>query len=261
MIPALHLFDRSKAKDSAQALTVLWCKALASLDKASPVYNDWSFDMMPPSRWLLKIFSPFFPRLHHANIELRTIYLNQAIENVIATAPPDTRVRLVSLGAGYDVRSTRLLSTGRVQEAWDLDLPQVIESKVSILERLKQRRENVVLPEMRSVDLNNLAAVEANLSEILSQDNDANSWHTIFLTEGVLLFLNKGKPTELLKLCRDFSKQANNTASFCFADYLETVTDCNEDMARYMLNQAGWELQDWCPKPGRAKHMGIATLL
>ncbi|KAL3936903.1 MAG: hypothetical protein SGBAC_007872 [Bacillariaceae sp.] len=97
-------------------LRVLWNKAISSLDPTSPVYEGkvatseadvdrnrdtvltatsstlsksanfwWSYRLLPPTtRWMLSIIpSSLFPRWFHANIELRTAYLNRAIDQMI----------------------------------------------------------------------------------------------------------------------------------------------------------------------------------
>lgn len=279
-IPLLHhrLIDSSRAQDSAQALTILWCKAMATLDPQSPTHvidNFWTYDMLPPgSRRLLKRIMPWnlFPRLHHANIELRTLYLEKAIQNITARLHPHTNVRLVSLGAGYDTRSLRLLSTGVIQEAVDVDLEPVTNAKVRMIQRLVQRRTQrgakdnsteILVPLLQSVDLNNLTQVDHMLQNVMIPSSLApSSWHTIFLTEGVLIFLQPRISDEILKLCAKWTRANKTTASFCFVDQIKDVNQDDEVAARRILKEqaGGWILQDWAFKPGKAKHMGVAML-
>lgn len=281
-IPLLHhrYIDSTRARDSAQALTILWCKAMASLDPQSPTHamdNFWTYDMLPPgSRRILKRIMPWklFPRLHHANIELRTLYLEQAIQNITASLPPHTNVRLVSLGAGYDTRSLRLLSTGVIQEAVDVDLEPVKNAKARMIQRLVERRRTqrgakdnateILAPLLISVDLNNLTQVDHMLQKVMMPSSQVtSSWHTIFLTEGVFIFLQPGIPDEILKLCATWTTRANKTtASFCFVDQIQGVNQDDEVAAHRILEEqaGGWILQDWAFKPGKAKHMGVATL-
>jgi len=54
----------------------LWWKAIAGNDKSSPVYDySLSYDLLPPvTRWLVsKRLCRFYPRLHHANVEIRWV--------------------------------------------------------------------------------------------------------------------------------------------------------------------------------------------
>jgi hypothetical protein len=257
-------------------------KALAAFNPKSPVYDPdrWTYDLLPTvSRWLIFRLIParLFPRLHHANIELRTTYLDTMILKEIA-ANMNKRIRLISLGGGYDVRSVRLLTSGQVDEAWELDIPSVVESKCIMLERLQRRRQRLnqttILPTCRSVDLNNLIQVQEILQDILIEKSSSSSsassseqeWHTIFVSEGVLIYLDPTVPGKLLKLCAETVTTAtptsggDATASLCLADRLENSPGGEELAGRQELARASWSLIDWEPKPGLARHMAVARL-
>ena len=56
-------------------------------------------------------------------------------------------------------------------------------------------------------------------------------------------------------------KRKDQTSSYlCFADRLENIPGGDEDAADIEMNSTGWELIDWWPKPGLARHMGVARL-
>lgn len=226
-----------------------------------PDYSRW---------WMLKLIPvSLYPRLHHANVEFRTVFLNRSIQQEIARLPLSTKIRLISIGSGYDVRSTRMLSqNARVHEAWELDLPVVVDGKRALLERLRQRRETkgpVTLPELRPVDLNDLEAVKTILGEFSRRKGD-DSWHTIYIVEGVMMFLEDGIPKELLQLFRDTAKANGENASVCFADHLthsnDTLTDDQErEMVKSLFCSAGWNhFVHWAVKPGRARQMGCVRI-
>ena len=276
LLKILHWKDPAAAKDVDQSLKVVWLKALAAFNPKSPVYDPerWTYDTLPRiSAWLIFRLIParFFPRLHHANIELRTTYLDSMILKEIA-ANTNKKIRLVSLGAGYDIRSVRWLSKGQVDEAWELDIPTVVESKRVMLERLQRRRQRrnqtTVLPTCRGVDLNNLAQVQELLQGILTDKHSSSSsssndqeWHTIFISEGVLIYLDPTIPGKLLKLCAaTVTSGGTATASLCMADRLENSPGGEELAGREELARSSWELMDWCPKPGLARHMAVARL-
>eukprot|EP00977_Amphora_coffeiformis_P028155 scaffold34710_cov208-Amphora_coffeaeformis.AAC.1 len=265
ILPLLHANDQAKPEDSDQSLKVLWNKAVTSIENSSPGYdNEWTFDLMPdPSRVLLRIIRPFLPRLHHANIEIRTTYLNQIIQKEV-DLNRDKKIRLVSIGGGYDPRGARLLSTlsDVVAEAWELDLPEVLLSKRRMLQRLETRRKqrggSFKYPQLCPIDLNDHAAAKTLLQEIV-QPNDNNSWHTIFISEGLLIYLDD--PNGLLKVCASVMKSSPaGSASLCFADRLANVPGGDEEAGRNELSKAGWDLVEWRPKPGLARHMGLARL-
>lgn len=137
LLPLFHIFEGDNySPELFVNLRVLWNKAISSLDRNSPVYEGnqtsfWTYRMLPrSSRWILKaIPSRFFPRWYHANIELRTAYLNRAIAREIdkIRTKSNKKIRLIVLGAGYDTRSIRLLldesSCDRIDQAWEFDLP------------------------------------------------------------------------------------------------------------------------------------------
>jgi hypothetical protein len=277
LLKILHWKDPAAAKDVDQSLKVVWLKALAAFNPKSPVYDPerWTYSTLPKiSAWLIFRLIParFFPRLHHANIELRTTYLDSMILKEIA-ANTNKKIRLISLGAGYDIRSVRWLSSGQVDEAWELDIPPVVESKRIMLERLQRRRQRrnqtTVLPTCRGVDLNNLGQVQELLQSILTDKDSSSSsssndqeWHTIFISEGVLIYLDPTIPGKLLKLCADTVTTGGRTgtASLCMADRLENSPGGEELAGREELARSSWELMDWCPKPGLARHMAVARL-
>lgn len=97
------------------------------------MYDDsLAYDLLPRGSRVLvgKRLRKFYPRLHHANVEIRTAYLDQSVTRIIdeihATKEPRARIRLISLGAGYDVRSIKFRERGLVVQAIELDLPEVI---------------------------------------------------------------------------------------------------------------------------------------
>ena len=85
MLPLLHVFDRNKPPDSSLSLAVLWWKALSGNDESSPAFDDGlSYDLLPRGTRAVvsKRLRRFYPRLHYANVEIRTAYLDRAIANV-----------------------------------------------------------------------------------------------------------------------------------------------------------------------------------
>ena len=285
LLPLFHLWDDATTRDVYVNLRVLWNKALASVDPKSLTYESplfCTYHMLPwYSRWILVFPSPrWFPRWFHANIELRTVYLNQAIRKEIQWAKqqrPDTKIRVILLGGGYDTRSIRLLlangneaNKSTIEEAWELDLPQVIESKTILLKRLyrhnipnKNERDRLENLHLRAIDLNQLHRVRSLLTTIVNAHKDDNGenddcWYTILVSEAVLLYLEK--PSELIRLCSELLNE--KTASFCFVDRFDAIkTKADiESGRRYLANVGGWNLMDWLIKPGATRHMGIARL-
>jgi len=132
----LHLGDGCRPKDSKLALACLWWKAIAGNEKSSPVHDySLSYDLLPPvTRWIVsRRVCRFYPRLHHANVEIRTAYLDKALTNIINTIMNDhnnatsttmqqmrkKKIRLVVMGGGYDTRSIKLLEQSLLMQSGD----------------------------------------------------------------------------------------------------------------------------------------------
>lgn len=85
----------------------------------------------------------------------------------------------------------------------------------------------------------------------------------LFVLEALLIYLEPSAAKELLATCAAEAREAGAAeAALAFADRLPEVAGCDAAEAQAMLSSAGWELDvnSWLPKPGLARHMGIATL-
>ena len=162
-------------------------------------------------------------------------------------------------------------------ECYELDLPEVVHAKRKLLQsRLFKRRPwlqelGEEYPKLVEVDFNNLNATQSILEEILVNDNanEAEFVENIILFEGVMIYLDEGIPHALLELCSTVLNKADNatidgkkkkSGYLCFADRLENIPGGDEDAANAEMKNTGWELIDWLPKPGLARHMGVARL-
>jgi len=264
LLPILHLWDRARSRDLDYSLKCLWCKALTGLNRKSPVYDEgFAYDLLPSgTRRILKLPQFLFPRLIHFNIELRTTYLDQAVHHILKEKKDTEKIRLITLGAGYDTRSTRFLSQGRVDQAYELDVEPVIRSKRIMLDRLQKRRPGTRVPELLIQDLNDLDGFKQWL-EGVTQDtsNSTSSWYTIFLFEGVMIYLRKDTPSKLLSCCS--SSIRNHNGSLVFADLFRELPSVETPEAIKWFRMNGWELGDgssWCVKPVLARHMGAAKV-
>ena len=266
VLPLLHAFDEYKPPDSSLALHCLWWKALSANDRQSPVYDQgWAYDLLPRGTRILTKFRKFFPRLHHANVEIRTAFLDQTVTALSEQYQETHQIRLVTLGGGYDVRSLKLRERGVIQESVELDLPSVVEAKQALFSsrRFQRRRPHAALPKLQPIDLNNLEQTKNILQSILQQSKTdiGKPWHTIFLFEGVMIYLDEGIPSGLLNVTSTVLKDSHASGSLVFADRLENIPGCDEAAGRIEMARNGWKLDRWLPKPGLARHMGSADLL
>ena len=231
VMPLLYQFDTTTPPDSSLALMCLWWKALSANDRKSPVFdNSLVYDLLPRGTRIIvgNKMRRFYPRLHHANVELRTAYLDQQLTKTvheIRQRTPTKRIRLVTLGAGYDVRSIKFRERSLIDQAIELDLPNVIAAKQQLFHstRFKRRRPLLtkdMLPSFYPVNLNHIDHVKEILTTILSQEDNNDLWYTIFLFEGVMIYLDEGIPQRLLEVCSAVL-QTTKEGSLLFADRLE----------------------------------------
>jgi O-methyltransferase involved in polyketide biosynthesis len=250
----LHAWDKLKPPNSSLSLPIIWWKALMRNPAAA-----WSYDLLPSStRWVAKL-KAFFPPLHHSNIELRTVFLDN--RTAAAAMAASGKIRLVVLGAGYDSRSLRFLENGLVEEAFELDLDQVITAKNVLLssQRFKDRRPNCRLPKTVAVDLNDIENTRKVLTCLLkeSSDNGSNqNTFTIFLLEGILVHLQRGSSSQVLRLLRSCCE--SESGCLIFADRIEGVDNRSLDLGRTILAQAGWNLTEFLASPTKTPHFGVA---
>ena len=289
LIPLLHSTDSCKPPDSSLNLACMWWKGLSGNDRSSPVYdNELAYDLLPSGWRKIIRLRRLYPRLHHGNVELRTAYLDsqiseiatqqQKITNSSSTSSSDDnrdrssrktkKIRLVCMGAGYDTRGIKMIERKTADQVIELDLPQVVSAKERLFQRLLKRRpwlKEFSMPTLVPSDFNDLPDVEQKLRGVLLQEcgdsaDEIVEWHTIFVFEGVMIYLNDGVPSSLLNLTSRILHENGMEGSLCFADRLENVPGGELDSGVNELKNNGWEMKDWSPKPGLARHMGSASL-
>ena len=273
LLPLLHKFDSCCPPNSSLNLACLWWKAIAGNDPKSPAYdNGLSHDLLPRgTRFIVsKRLRRFYPRLHHANVEIRTAFLDKSITNTISTVKKSDekiKIRLICLGAGYDLRSIKFLERNLVDEAIEIDLNDVILAKKKLIgpKRLLRRRpwlKQTQMPTFIPGDLNEIQDLKNILNGVLAhkKEDTSTKWHNIFVFEAVMIYLNEGVPSSLLNLTSTVLKENGVSGSLCFADRLENIPGGDEVLGRIEMGKNGWILNQWCPKPGLARHMGSADL-
>lgn len=270
LIPLLHSTDGCRPPDSSLNLACMWWKSLSGNDKKSPVYdNGLAYDLLPSGWRNIVRLRKLYPRLHHGNVELRTAYLDSQINEIVKKVKKDDgqgddkKILLVCMGAGYDTRGVKMLERKTVDKVVEMDLPTVVDAKKRLFERLRKRRpwlKDLEMPMLVPSDFNDVKGdVQQKLALIL--DMDQKEWHTIFVFEGVMIYLDDGVPSSLLDVTSGSLRERNLDGSLCFADRLENIPGGDFDMGVKELARGGWILKDWCPKPGLARHMGAANLI
>ena len=271
MIPILHSTDSCKPPDTSLNLACMWWKALSGNDVSSPAYDgQLAYDLLP-SAWRLLVsrrIRKMYPRLHHGNVELRTAYLDDAVQKEVEYAhslKQNCKIRLICMGAGYDTRGIKMLERKIVDEVMELDLEQVVQAKERLFSRLLKRRpwlKDLNMPLLVPSDFNRVEEVKQVLNQVIddSMQGKEEEWYTIVVFEGVMIYLNDGAPSSLLNVTSSVLSKKKLLGSLCLADRLENVPGGDEALGIVELEKNGWCIMDWSPKPGLARHMLRARL-
>ena len=143
-LPLLHRWDRAAPADTCVNLIVVWLKAVAGNRGLEGTSDGGAAYAMLPHFTRLVVASPLaylYPRLHHANVALRTAYLDREVERELRAAG-GAPTSVVVLGSGFDTRALRFGAAYRETRWAEVDLPDVIAQKRrrSTYRRSKYRR-------------------------------------------------------------------------------------------------------------------------
>ena len=270
VLPFLHRWDECAPADTCVNLNVCWLKAIAGNRRGDARLRDGglAYDLLPPvtRRVVAWPLCCLFPPLHHQNVALRTAYLDGAV--TAALADDDlARAMLVSVGAGFDVRAFRVADGLRCAE---IDLPDVVSQKRALLARLARRRPaaraRVDALAFATGNLSVRSEAVAALRQVLRGGGGGGGSptpprHVVYVVEALLIYLPPESGEALLRACVDEAAAAGaSRVSLCFADRLPGVEQTSAADAAATLARARLELDEasWLPKPGLARHMGVA---
>ena len=298
-LPILHFFDKCAAKDNNLNLAVLWWKAISGNRLGSTTFDGFIAHDLLPSFTRMIVGFPLcwlYPNLHHQNVALRTAFLDSALfaavenDSILSTkdaaALPVTKTRqiprIITLGAGFDTRSLRFGSNNTITEKrsdnkmtgdfYEVDLPAVVAQKSSVFKRFQVRRPQSIMPKLYGADLNDLDEVKKQLRCIFTEGLEVNAISiekrpTVFVVEAVLMYLEEKNVMPLLKMCMSEAAMYSTSVQLCFADRLPHMPHNDKDLlvekeaAEVLLKSVGLDLKIWQPKPGRARHMGVAQYI
>jgi hypothetical protein len=234
LLPVLHA--RDGLTNTCVNLQVLWLKALGGDDAAYALLPRGARLLVaPPLRRL-------YPKLHHQNIRLRAKFLDDAVRGELRRCDDD--VAVVALGAGFDGRAARAVAgRGPRARAADVDLPAVIAQKRGVLSRTGGSGAELIACDLAG------DGVAAALARAI-----ANRTAVIFVIEALMIYLDPEAAARLLDACCGVSSAS---VSLCFADRLR-MEGVDEAAAALVLADRGFDLVQYIPKPGLARHMGVA---
>lgn len=283
LLPFFHSTDKCNANETFVNLPVLWWKAIAGNRRGSKLDDQgFAYDLLPPFTRMIVSYPLcwLFPNLHHQNVAMRTVYLDKALdrclEETVKLDKQISTVEIVTFGAGFDTRSLRYLNNdssknSRFLHFHEFDLSHVVQSKNCMFQRLIERRksQNIQLPKLYSCDLNHENQITSALNQVKGDIHSRPSKGErtiIFVFEAVAMYLNPGATERLLELCNQFiHNNGVKTSYLCFTDRFPStnagLTDLIEEekqLCQVFLNRHKFQLLDFLPKPGRARHMGLA---
>ena len=260
-LPILHRWDDCRPTDTNVNLWVCWLKAIGGGSRFGFDDDRLAYDLLPPAtrRVVARPLASLYPLLHHQNVVLRTAYLDTAVAAALSAASEDSAV--VCLGAGFDLRSLRL--TDGAARWVEIDLPHVIEQRGRLLNRLAKRRPLLAarVEALRQHSANLTRAEEMRAALRSACRPLANGGHVVFVVEALLIYLPPEASMRLLEACADEARAAGAaSATLCYADRLPGLKGASLEDGRAVLRKAGWANDDeaWLPKPGLARHMGVA---
>jgi O-methyltransferase involved in polyketide biosynthesis len=280
LLPLLHVTDPVAPANTCVNLQVLWLKALAGTRGETADYI--SYRCLPThTRWIVsRPLCWLYPPWMHTTIARRSLFIDDALADVLGLirerdhrhfhvvtlgAGFDTRpmrlgvvenvrrhFHVVTLGAGFDTRPMRLGVVENVQRrtatldtrlTWsEVDLPEVIQQKRRMLERLTRRRPwlSPRIPSMHSADLSTRSGRRVVHRAAQCDALRSSQAHTtVFVLEALLMYMDPASARELLRVC------GNVPGSLVvFADRLPGGVD-NRAQAEAVLKAAGLTLDEW----------------
>ena len=264
LLPALHFFEKETTRESCVNLRVLWLKALDGDAVAYSLLPRWT--RLVVSRGVRRLY----PRLHHANIAMRSAFLDDAVGAALRDDPSSSSssssfaagsdALVISLGAGFDTRSLRLAPRHGAAVRWaEVDLPAVVAQKDRLLRRLPDATWAArPPPQLIAADLSRDAEVRAALAAAARQGAGGAAPRLVFVLEALLIYLEDDQVRAVLEECARYGTP-DRPAALVFADRILRQQRVTQDQVRDALASAGWtSLVSYCEKPGLARHMGLA---
>ena len=285
----LHTWDDLIKTDTFLNLSVCWWKAISGNRWGKTFDGGAAWDLLPP--WTRLIVSwplcHLYPNLHHQNVALRTLFLDESLRDVLRTCDRDCRVLAITLGAGFDTRSLRFLNRRPTQhhekdeaptelEMYEVDLPAVVAEKAAVLQgRYLKRNPGHTVPALYGADINDADALSRSLDGIFAESarrhpppRGASSAQqrvqVVLLLEATLMYLADDNVLPALQACVSRAKAFSPAlpVKLIFSDRVPgALDDCGERekaLVADFLSRAGLRLDTWRPKPGRARHQGTA---
>ena len=283
-LPILHYFDKCAPNDTFVNLSVLWWKAISGNRRYNKLLYDKgvAYDLLPSFTRFIVAFPLcyLYPNLHHANVAIRTVFLDNRLNEELSQLDNDNNVMVVVLGGGFDTRALRYLNQRYRNfnsiDFYEIDLPEVVQQKKNMLDRfVKRRGSDARVPKLLPANLNDIDSLKQQLKTIYSSVSELNRpTRFIFMAEAVLMYLQPEKSMLVLKSCKESCLEhyqnhgMNQPVSFILADRLPLnsmkIDDANPQLEKTAVQQQlrtlGLNILNLQLKPGRARHMVHAVV-
>jgi len=169
---------------------------------------------------------PGWEEFHVTWTAVRTKFIDDQIKENIRKGGVEIK-QLVNLGAGLDTRAHRLEFYKSFKNVLDVDMEQINEMKSKLFDVLK---ENGQMGKAYSTNLENVSMDFLNENKLLLQEltrtNFSSKEPTIFVAEGLIMYLGEGKSR--------FLKAVSGCAASGSVLILNFIEHPNEDEGRQM---------------------------
>jgi len=170
-----------------------------------------------------------WPEFHKQWTVVRTKFIDDHLERIIKEVKPK-ELQLVNLGAGLDTRAFRLDSASKLLVVYEVDMEAINVPKAKIFKALNSVP--VCERKLVSADL----TVEGALKEELAKAGFEPSRGSIFLAEGLLMYLGKAQK----QFIRDISS-LSAPSSTLILNFLEGHPDLTKKDLVFELEEGGWK--------------------
>jgi len=248
-LPWLHRNDEAAPGNTCVNLQILWLKALGG--------DEIAYAMLPQKtkRIVAKPLRSFYPRLHHQNVLMRSRFLDNALQPHLEKK--ESQIKVCSFGAGF---CTRAFHYPHIE--WiEIDLPTVIHQKKALIKDRHDFLPNAA-PKLKhlSANLSDISSIDHVIDSALERTHKSTC--VVFLFEALLIYLPLDAAIHLLKAAARYAHSRQIDAILVFADRIPNVSHVDQEAAvQSVLLSTGWSpLLSYLPKPGLARHMGVARL-
>lgn len=192
-------------------------------------------------KWLLQIKTTLMQVASIPGFYVHFVLRKRVIEEFVNTAIIDGAEQVVVIGAGFDTLSLRVFKDNPKTNVFEIDHPATQKWKINSLQRNNH--------EFGGVHFLPLDLTKNTMQELLSKHQKYNqSKTTVYVAEGLLMYLTEKEVREILHFIRQFS---GSKSRFVFT-YME-----ENDHNKYQFKNASWITNFWLRIKGEGFKWGL----